>query len=231
MNPGVPYPRDGAPKVVHAMLDDVGTAWLRDLARTKKPRTLVVYGQAVRLFLRHVGTTATVDALSSVCVSSFDSARAAAGVSANRSRVRAMRIGCRASIPTLWPRSWTLSLGRCASSRARRRPRRPSVGSSPSRLRSLTPCGCGTPPTPATVCFGNENYAVNQITGAWRMAAAAGKARPETFGPSIATARVAASPNHAAFLARDSRPLAVGIVTTAVARSATTEVLRKLQCF
>lgn len=83
MFPGTPYLRDGAPKVQTALLDDVSVLWLRDLARTKKPRTVDVYGQAVRLFLRFVGSDATIAALNSETITAYDAHRAAGNLSAN----------------------------------------------------------------------------------------------------------------------------------------------------
>lgn len=54
----------------------------------------------------------------------------------------------------------------------------------------------GDDPNPR-VCWGNEQNAVQTITWGWQCALAAGRARPEVFGPSILTGREATTPCHA----------------------------------
>lgn len=287
MNPGVPYPRDGAPRAVIVNLDDVIVAWLRDLSRTRSASTVRIYGQAARSYLKHVGATATIDRLTSTTIGAWDASRVEQGIGENT------REGNLVAVCAMWQWAWEhradVAMGAAEPVRVARPGRTDRPACAPSwaeaaaciamidpacigyrraicayytglrtfQITGMTyldrlhlggaiiqkgcrmatgevcvivelPAGKMTvikgktkaetamrrclpiaPPLLALlrewhaedpsprVCFGNEQHAVATITTAWKMAAAAGKARPEVFGPSVLTGKEALTPNHA----------------------------------
>lgn len=75
MNPGVPYPREGAPRVVTAILDDVVVAWLRDLTRTKASGTVTLYARVVGAYAKYMGRRATIDMMNATTIAAWDATR------------------------------------------------------------------------------------------------------------------------------------------------------------
>lgn len=85
LNPGVAYPRDGAPKAAPptppASAWTAAKEWLLDLGRTKKPRTVTLYARALKKFVGSLGgNSVTIERLNAKTITAWDVARKANGV-------------------------------------------------------------------------------------------------------------------------------------------------------